>query len=298
VGVGELLVGADVDEQRARAALLLDLARSQGHEFDALGEQRALVELDDRLEVRRLGTELGQRLLDELVLIGDRQGRVVRALVADCRGDLHVHPRAAAHRAAQMPGPDLDLAGQREQMLLEGAEDAARALGFLDGQVGPRDVADEQRVAGQHGPGLLAPTGVDEGERGVLGPVAGRVQDPHRQRAELELVAVVERLVLVGRAGLAVDVDGRPGGGGEATVARDMVGVVVGLEDVLDAHAHVAREFKVVVDLEARVDDGGHARLLVADQVGGAAQVVVSDLAEDHRCSSPLSQGHRSYLSI
>ncbi len=48
-------------------------------------------------------------------------------------------------------------------------------------------------------------------------------------------------------------------------------------------HAHVARELEVLVDLEARVDDRGDAGLLVADQVGGAAEVVVDDLAEDHQ---------------
>jgi hypothetical protein len=66
-----------------------------------------------------------------------------------------------------------------------------------------------------------------------------------------------------------------------------MVGVVVGLEHVLDAHAHVAGELEVLVDLEARVDHGGHARVLVPDQVGGAAEVVVGDLAEDHAPTLP-----------
>ena len=65
-------------------------------------------------------------------------------------------------------------------------------------------------------------------------------------------------------------------------MARDVVGVVVGLEDVLDAHAHVARELEVVVDLEARVDHGGHAGVLVADEIRRAAEIVVGDLAEDH----------------
>ena len=61
-----------------------------------------------------------------------------------------------------------------------------------------------------------------------------------------------------------------------------VVGVVVGLEDVLDAEAHVARQLEVLVDLEARVDDRGDSGLLVADQVRRAAEVVVGDLAEDH----------------
>ena len=110
----------------------------------------------------------------------------------------------------------------------------------------------------------------------------GRVQRPHAQRAELELPAVVERLVLVVGLGEAVDVDRRAGGRREPAVAGDVVGVVVGLEHVLDAHAHVASELEVLVDLEARVDDGGDPGVVVPDQVRRAAEVVVGDLAEDH----------------
>jgi hypothetical protein len=61
------------------------------------------------------------------------------------------------------------------------------------------------------------------------------------------------------------------------------VRVVVGLEDVLDPHAEVAGRAKVLVDVEARIDDGGHPRVLVADQVAGTAEVVVDELAEDHQ---------------
>ena len=76
-------------------------------------------------------------------------------------------------------GPHLDVVGQREQLLVQRAEDAARALLLVDREVGARDVADEQRVAGQHRPRLVAARGVDQRERRVLGPVAGRVQRAH-----------------------------------------------------------------------------------------------------------------------
>src|SRR3954464_1768430 len=71
----------------------------------------------------------------------------------------------------------------------------------------------------------------------------------------------------------------RPGPG---TGAGEVVGVVVGLEDVLDGDPHVAREGEVALDVELGVDDGGDARVLVADQIGRAAQVVVGDLPEEH----------------
>ena len=97
-----------------------------------------------------------------------------------------------------------------------------------------------------------------------------------------ELPAVVERLVRVLGARLAVDVDDGAGRGGEAAVAGHVVGVGVGLEHVLDRHAEVAREPQVLVDVEPRVHHGGDARVVVADQVGGAAEIVVGDLSEDH----------------
>ena len=125
----------------------------------------------------------------------------------------------------------------------------------------------------------------------MLGTVAGRVQRAHAQRSELELPAVLERLVVVLGIGVAVDVDRRAGRRGEAAVPGDVVGVVVRLEDVLDLHAHVAREREVLVDVELRVDDGGNAGVLVADQVGRAAEVVVGDLAEDHRPRRRCSTG-------
>jgi hypothetical protein len=46
--------------------------------------------------------------------------------------------------------------------------------------------------------------------------------------------------------------------------------------------AEIAGELEVVVDLEPRVDHGGRAGRVVADEVRGAAEIVVRDLAEDH----------------
>ena len=79
-----------------------------------------------------------------------------------------------------------------------------------------------------------------------------------------------------------MDVDGGAGRRGEATVTGDVVGVVVCLEHVIDAHAEIARELEVVVDLEPWVDHGRRTGGVVADEVRGAAEVVVRDLAEDH----------------
>ena len=180
------------------------------------------------------------------------------------------------------PGQTSTSSGERQELLVHRAEDAARAVLLLDREIRAGDVADEQRVAGQHRPGIVAAGGVDQRVGGVLRAVTGRVERAHDDPPQLELPAVLDRLVFIFRASLAVDVDAGAGRHGEAAMARDVIGVGVRLEHVLDVHAEIAREAQVDGDVEPRVDDGGHARVLVADQVGGAAEVVVGDLTEDH----------------
>ena len=137
-------------------------------------------------------------------------------------------------------------------------------------------------VAGEHGPRLVAAAESTSANAVCSGRWPGVWSARTRHGAERELPAVVERLVVVLGRGVAVDVDRRAGGRREPAVARDVVGVVVRLEDVLDAHAEVARQPQVLVDVELRVDHGRDARVLVADQVARAAEVVVDELAEDH----------------
>jgi hypothetical protein len=185
--------------------------------------------------------------------------------------------------------PDLAVVGQCQQLVVQRVEDLARAFGLLDRQVRSRHVADEQAVAAQHRPRLRAAIGVDQRERRVLGAVTRRMQGAHQQRAELQLPAILERLVLVVGVSEAVNVDLCARGRHQAPVARHVVGVVVRLQHVVDGHRPVARQLQVLVDLETRVDHGGHTGLLVADQIGGATEVVVGDLAKDHRCDSRAS---------
>ncbi len=65
-------------------------------------------------------------------------------------------------------------------------------------------------------------------------------------------------------------------------MAGDVVGVVVGLEDVLDPDPVQAGQAPVGVDVPLRVDHRGVAGVAVGDEVGRAAEVLVDDLAEEH----------------
>ena len=162
VRVVELQVGAHVDDQRARRRASLDLARRERVGL-AAARPSAAPRLSATIASKfgGCGPSVAVAARTNSSSSVDLQQRVVRALEADRRGDLEVHPRPAAQRAAEVPGPHL---GRRRA-----APAAARAASGrcrarpppFHRQVGPGDVADEQRVAGQHRPRLVAARGVD-----------------------------------------------------------------------------------------------------------------------------------------
>ena len=153
----ELEVGAHVHQQRALGPLLLELARRQRHHLDARGQQRAAVEVDDGLEVGRLRRQLRGRALDEALLVRLGEQLVVAQLVADrggrpsgpCPGPPHSDP-------PRCPGQTSVSGGSANSLSCRLRKIPLRPLLPVDRQVGARDVADEQRVAGQHRPRLVA----------------------------------------------------------------------------------------------------------------------------------------------
>ena len=181
-----------------------------------------------------------------------------------------------------MAGPDLDLVAEAEQAPVQRAVHVGGALTRLDREVGPGDVADEQRVAAEQRPGGVVAAGVAQQEGGVLGPVPRRVDRLDRHLAEVEDPAVGERLVRILGLGQLMDVDRRAGGAGEAPMSGDVVGVVVGLQHVLDPHPVQPRQAAVGIDVPLRIDHRRVPRIAIGDQIGGAAEVLVDDLAEEH----------------
>ena len=68
----------------------------------------------------------------------------------------------------------------------------------------------------------------------------------------------------------------------EAAVSGEVVGMGMRLQDAFDPQAGVPGGLEVRLDRERRIDDDGHAGGGVADEVGGAPQVLVDELPE-HR---------------
>ena len=159
--------------------------------------------------------------LDERLEARVAKGGIVAALEADRRGRLVGDPGAPAHRPPQVARPDLDLVRERRGGARARSGRCPRRPSRASiGQVRSRDVADEQRVAGQDRPWIVSPPGVTEQERGVLGAVARRVDGLDRERPELQDPAVGEGLVRVLGIGELVDVDRRPGRAGQPAVTR------------------------------------------------------------------------------
>ena len=166
---------------------------------------------------------------------------------------------------------------------MQGAEHVGRALARLDREVGAGDVADEEASRRSAPPRGRRRDSASRSRKEVCsGRWPGVWIASIVDLAQLQRPAVAERLVRVLGLGQLVDVDRGAGGAREPAVAGDVVGVVVRLQHVLDPHPVQSGEVPVGVDVPLRVDHGGDAGVAVGDQVGGAAEVLVDDLAEEH----------------
>ena len=173
-----------------------------------------------------------------------------------------------------MSGVDLIRIGELGQAL-QRVEQALGAFARIDGEVGARRVADEERVAGED----KAP--VDD-ERAVLRPVARGVQHAQLDRSGVERFPILERVE--GELGLGERVHGHRDAvlEREPPVAGDVVGVRMRLEDADDAQALGAGGFEVLLDRICGVDHDSLTPGGIPDQIGGAAEIVVDELAKQH----------------
>ena len=145
----------------------------------------------------------------------------------------------------------------------------------LHGEIGACDRTDKERIAREDG--------VVDQEAAVLGPMPRRVDDAHPQRPALDLSAVHERLVRKRGIGGRMQADLHALFECEPPVPGDVVGVRVRLEDAGDLDLVLLCRLEVGLDCVCRVDEDRLVRLFVPDQVGGAAEIVVDELAKEHR---------------
>ena len=180
-----------------------------------------------------------------------------------------------------MPGVDLDPVAELDEAV-EASEERLGALARLHGEVGPREVADEERVACQDEPRVVGTCAVGDRERAVLRAVSRRVDDGDAHVAHVDGVAVREHVVWVLRVCFLVDRDGNAVLERQPAVAGDVVRVGVRLQHARDAHAAPLGERAHRLEVERRVDDDGYSRQVVTHQVGRAAEILVENLLEQH----------------
>jgi hypothetical protein len=180
-----------------------------------------------------------------------------------------------------MPGEDLDAVSELDEPP-QAVEEALGSLPCLDREIRPADIADEERVAGEDEPRLVAAGAVDHREAAVLGPVARRVDRAEDDIAHLDLRPVLERLVREHGLRSGVDADRDVVLERKPAVTRDVIRVRVRLEDADEPDTLALRPRQHGLDRVRRVDDDRDACVLVADEIRGAAQVVVQKLLEQH----------------
>ena len=145
----------------------------------------------------------------------------------------------------------------------------------LDRKVGPGGVADEERVTGEHEP-------LVHDERTVLGTVARRMYDTDRHGADLQLLPVLQRVERKLGLGDRVHRDGQALLQREAAVAGNVVGVGMRLQHPDDPNAGLGRGLEIRLDRIGGVDHESLPTAGIADQIRGAAEIVVDELAKEH----------------
>ena len=143
-GVG----GAHVDDGAAGGDQPGELGRAEQRRLASRGSAAARLSSTTRSTCGGRGGSDATRLVDEVALVGDREEAVRPPLVAERRARLLAQARAAAERAADVAGPDLDRVVEVVEAAQGGVQRAC-ALARVGGEVGTPDLADEQRIAGQ-----------------------------------------------------------------------------------------------------------------------------------------------------
>ena len=183
-----------------------------------------------------------------------------------------------------MAGEDLDAVRKLEQPA-ERVEEPFRALFRGHCEVRAGGVADEERVAGEHEPGLVGACAINDREARVLGPVPRRVNRAQDDLAELQLQTVFEQVVwILGRC-CGVDRHRDAVLEREPAVAGQVIGVRVGLDHPHDLHLALGGRLQHRFDRERWIDDRSDACILVAHQIRRTAEVVVQKLLEQHEMS-------------
>ena len=153
-------------------------------------------------------------------------------------------------------------------------------------QVGTGDVAHKHAVARQYQPGLVGARVVDHLQCGVLRAVPGSVDRDEFDVADADAGPIGHRAGLKSDFGERRHPDWQAELEGQDAVARDVVGVRMRLDHTNEARIMVGKRSLERANIKRRVDHDRLVDLLTADEVAGAAKVVMDQLLEDHLSQS------------
>ena len=145
---------------------------------------------------------------------------------------------------------------------------------------------DEERIACEHAPREIRVLLVGRDITDVLGRVARRMTSGQNERAELEFIAILDRLngKTVFRAAFPARVNlRRPGAIRQFAGAADEIGMDMRFEDVGDGDAVFSGQLQIDFHVGPRIDDGGRAFLIIADQVRDRGDAISENAFEDKR---------------
>lgn len=287
MAVGELPRVAGVDDDRSMRPEFGELGRRERARRRGAVVAGAFpaVEVGVVGEVARGGGQSGGDQGHEGLPAHRHTGVVGGALLAD-RGLLLGREVLAAGRSGAVGGKDPDRVGEGHQFVLDTVvEHRAEFLGRHTGggeEVGAADVADEQRVAGQHSVGDLVVAVLVHEDADRLGGVAGGLHDLQGHLAEGDALALGEGADRVLGLGAAAVADPCSGPVGQLQVSGDEVRVEVGVDHPDDGEAPCLGVRQVLRDVPSRVDDDRPAGRLVGDQVRRLGEAVEVVLREEH----------------
>ena len=177
--------------------------------------------------------------------------------------------------------------GQRQQLLPQRVVELPAKVCSrppeCDTKVRTADVADEQRIAGQHGVGGGgAAIEIEDENRDRFGGMARRLECLEAHASQLHTIAVSERRERELRLRRPAKIDRRADAIAQLQVTGDEVRVKVREKDVLYLETVRVGERQILIDVALRIDDRRSARQFVANQIGRVREAIQIELMEDH----------------
>src|SRR5439155_3982042 len=131
------------------------------------------------------------------------------------------------------------------------------------------------------------PRRVGDQQADRLGTVTWRMDRPNEQLAEVQLLAILERIEWEAHVRPFAQPEARTSGSAQLSVAGHVVGVQVRVYHVGNAIVALLGQVQVRLDVQLWIDDGRLTTLARRQKVRGAAGLVVQELLEIHTASEP-----------